>query len=129
MSTDLRIRNIEFNNFRNYSSFDSGEFSSFNIFVGKNGAGKTNIIEGIQLMTTLDSFRNPKWDEVIKWGENSADIRSSFFNDSRDLEMRLHIEEKKRHYFLNGKGKKNQDLLGLLPAVIFTPDDLQIVKG
>ena len=126
---DLQIHNIKFKNFRNYQQFDSGEFDSFNIFIGRNGVGKTNIIEGIQLLTTLESFKHPKWNEVVKWGNDNCEVSAEFFNEQRQLKIQMCITNNKRSYFLNGKSKKNKDLRGLLPAVLFCPDDLQLVKG
>lgn len=125
----LTLSQIEFENFRNYSEFKSEPFGSLNIFVGPNGAGKTNIIEGIQLMTSLCSFRNPKWDEVILRGERVARIAAHVAGGGRDLEMGLSIADRKRRYSLNGKAKKSGSLRGLIPAVLFCPDDLQLVKG
>jgi DNA replication and repair protein RecF len=125
----LSIKNIELDNFRNYEKYDSGELSDFNIFIGKNGVGKTNIIESIQLLTSLESFRNPKWNEVIRWGQEEANVYSKFESDQRKLDVRLQIKNNKRKYFLNQKPKKKQDLRGLLPAVLFSPDDMKLIKG
>ena len=126
---DLVLKDIKLENFRNYEHFESGEFDALNIFVGENGAGKTNIVEAIQLITTLESFRNPKWDEVVRWGSDMAFVDGTIVGDKRVLEVRMRAANQKRQYYLNGKGKKNKDLRGLLPAVIFCPDDLQLVKG
>jgi len=126
---DLALNDIRLENFRNHDSFKGGPFGSLNIFIGSNGAGKTNILEGIQLITSLESFRNPKWDEVVRHGEEISSINAHAKSDSRDLEIRLRIEKGKRRYFLNGKGKKSADLRALIPSVLFNPDDLQLVKG
>lgn len=125
----LSLHSLKLTNFRNYESFESGEFDQMNIFIGKNGTGKTNIVEAIQLITALESFRRPKWDEIIRWGSEDAEIIAREIGDKRDLELKLYIKENKRRYFLNSKGRKRKDLLGQLPAILFCPDDLQIVKG
>ena len=126
---DLVVDSIELLDFRNYEVFKSGEFSRFNVFVGHNGAGKTNIIEAIQLMTSQESFRNPKWDEVVRWGCDRSCVKTSFKGEQRSLDLRLDIANRKRTYYLNDKKKSTAEIRGLLPSVLFCPDDLRIVKG
>ena len=126
---NLKILGIKLEDFRNYRSFESQGFGTFNIFIGPNGSGKTNLMEAIQLMTSLESFRNPKWDEVVRNGTERASIETSFSSTQRDLVVALGIQDGKREYTLNGKKKRGRELRGLLPSVLFTPDDLQLVKG
>jgi DNA replication and repair protein RecF len=99
------------------------------IIKGDNALGKTNIIEGIQLLTMLSSFRNPNWEEVILKGESNSHLGIYFSLDSRELEISLEITDNKRVYSLNNKRKQGSTIQGLLPAVLFTPDDLNIIKG
>ncbi len=126
---DLIVNKIKLFNFRNYESYEKENFSNLNIFVGKNGAGKTNIIEAIQLVTSLESFRNPKWNEIIKWGNENSYIESNFISDSRDLDIKLEVNNNKRYFYLNNKKKSISELKGLLPSILFCPDDLKIIKG
>lgn len=125
----MRLSYIRLQDFRNHPFFDSGELQRFNIFVGPNGAGKTNIIEAIQLMTSLESFRTVKWNEMVHWGCEKAEVRAAIEGGGRDLDIHLYIKDARRRYQLNGKGKATNELRGLLPSVIFNPDDLDIVKG
>lgn len=126
---DLRITEIEFSRFRNCSSFSLRDIGPLTIFVGRNAVGKTNIVEGIELLTALSSFRNPTARQMVQWGCEEAKLRASLASASRDLDLELLVAEGKRTYSLNGKLKKVQSLKGLLPAVVFTPDDLDLVKG
>ena len=98
------------------------------VFVGNNATGKTNILESIQLCTALNSFRNPSPDHLIRSGSSFARAVMNITDENRDLELVLNLEPGKRQYRLNGKKKSIVDLKGLLPAVIFTPDDLALVK-
>ena len=68
----LSIEHIGFTNFRNYERFELNDIGALTLFVGPNAVGKTNIVEGIQLMTALSSFRHPLIDQVIKHGESYA---------------------------------------------------------
>ena len=128
-TNDLRIASVSFRNFRNYPSFDLTDIGDLTVFVGKNAVGKTNIVEGIELLTALSSFRNPTARQMMRWGSEDARLSASFLSSSRDLLGELSISEGKKAYSLNGKPKKVQALKGLLPAVVFNPDDLDLVKG
>lgn len=125
----MRLSYIRLQDFRSHAFFDSGELQRFNIIVGPNGAGKTNIVEGIQLMTSLESFRTAKWNEMVRWGCEQAEVRAALEGGGRDLDVRLYIKDARRRYQLNGKGRTANDLRGLLPSVMFNPEDLDLVKG
>ena len=67
-----RIEHLGFTDFRNYSHLSLDGFSDLTIFCGQNAVGKTNIVEGIQLLTDGVSFRRPKWGELIHWDADTA---------------------------------------------------------
>lgn len=125
----LQIRRIQLHRFRSYDAFDLDGIGDLTIFVGPNAVGKTNIIEGIQLLTSLTSFRHSKSAELIKHGEETARASIAATDGNRNLEVALTLEEKKRSYEINGKKKRTRDLRGLVPSVVFTPDELNLVKG
>lgn len=125
----LRLHRISLRNFRNYHAFDLDGIGTLTIFVGPNAVGKTNIIEGIQLVTALSSFRHPSLDQVIRRGAPAARIDARIGDGSRQLDLSLLAEEGSKRYLLNGKPKRAADLKGLIPAIAFTPDDLDLVKG
>jgi len=125
----LVIKSIEFSNFRNYQRLELDLPARLTIIKGDNAAGKTNIIEGIQLMTMLSSFRNPVWEETILNKSKKCCLRIHFEINNRDIDLILEIYDNKRAYFLNGKRKQPNTIQGILPSVLFTPEDLNIVKG
>lgn len=125
----LKVQNIIFRNFRNYSELSLNNLGALTIFVGQNAIGKTNIIEGIQLLTALTSFRNPLLQQLIQQGKQESYIAAGVSDGSRELTIGLHIKEHSKKYVVNGKGKQTQELKGLLPSVSFTPDDLYLIKG
>ena len=126
---DLRLQEISLKNFRNYELFHVGQLSSLTIFVGPNAVGKTNIVEGIQLITALHSFRSSRVGECIRWGCDVGSVRGKIVSDVRDLDIDVTLKGNQRVYSLNGKRKTVSDLQGLLPAVVFSPEDLALVKG
>lgn len=125
----LRIERISFTNFRSYQSFELTNPGLLTIFEGANAVGKTNIIEGVQLLTALTSFRHPTIEQLIKQGCASARAEADFSDGNRELTLAVTIEGHAKRYTLNGKPKRPADLKGLMPSVTFTPDDLDLVKG
>ena len=124
----LAIGSIHFDNFRNYKSLDLSDLGSLTIFIGKNGVGKTNILEGIQLLTAGVSFRHAQIQEMVGPFGPEAYLCAQIGDSSRALEVELFLEPGKKSYNINGKKKKTADIQGLLPAVIFCPDDLDLAK-
>ncbi len=100
------------------------------IIVGSNAVGKTNIIEALQLLTSTSSFRNPPWAECVRWGAVEASLLLSAEGDGRKIETGLTITTSgKRSYSVNGNPKRRlSEVAGILPSVVFTPDDLRMVK-
>lgn len=125
----LRVRSLRFHQFRNYPDIKLDDIGRLVVFTGPNAAGKTNLVEGIQLLTALDSFRSPRTEQLIRWGEDQAFISLVAEDGERRLDIGLALDSRGRHYRLNGKQRPRQDLQGILPAVVFSPDDLQLVKG
>jgi len=124
----LSIDSIRFSNFRNYQQLKLENLGGLTVFVGKNGVGKTNILEGIQLLTSAQTFRHAVTEQMVLQGKEHGLIGVHAVGDSRDLSIELSIEKGKRRYTLNGKGKNASEIRGIIPSVIFTPDDLEIAK-
>lgn len=125
----LRITDITFRDFRSYPSLELADIGHLTILVGPNAIGKTNIVEGIQLLTALTSFRHATIDQLLRHGSESALLTATVRDEHRLLEVSLLLEGRTRRYRLNGKGKRPSDLRGVVPSVTFTPDDLELVKG
>lgn len=123
------ISKIKLNNFRNYQSQEINLNDGINIFYGENAQGKTNIIESIYLCSVGRSFRAKRDQELINFNKQNATVEVEFNKSDRDGKIKIEIENKKR-IFLNGiKLKKYSELLGNINVVIFTPDDIDILKG
>ena len=125
----LQIKSIRLHDFRSYADVCVPELSSLVVLTGPNAAGKTNFIEGIQLITALDSFRNPKTDQLIRWDADQASVSAVLRDGERKIDVGLYLDSRGRHFRLNGKQRPRQELQGTLPAIVFSPDDLQLVKG
>ena len=125
----LRIERIAFRNFRNYETFELSALGPLTVLVGPNAVGKTNVVEGVQLLTALQSFRRPSLEQIVRQGADFARLDADVTDGSRELALSLQVSEGKKRYLLNGKGKRTADLKGLVPSVTFAPDDLELAKG
>ena len=123
------INKIKINNFRNYNNEEINLNKNINVFYGENAQGKTNIIEAIYLCSMGKSFRAKQDKEMIKLNENNSILEIEFFKSDRDGKIKIQLGNRKM-VFVNGiKIKKLSELLGNLNVVMFTPDDINILKG
>ena len=126
----LSITHLELIDFRSYERFTIEPDRELTILVGPNAAGKTNVIEAIELLTAAESFRRPGWGDVVRWGADEARLELRAAGDGRVLDtiMRAGLTGK-RSYEVNGKIRRRvSEVAGIVPCVVFTPDDLRIVK-
>ena len=123
------IKNIKLNNFRNYNNENINLEKNINIFYGENAQGKTNIIESIFLCSMGKSFRAKKDSEMINLNSENAIIELEYFKSDRNGKIKIEIGNKKNIYINGIKIKKLSELLGKINIVIFTPDDINILKG
>ena len=123
------INNIKLSNFRNYNKKTINLHENINVFYGENAQGKTNIIESIFFGSIGKSFRTNKEKELIKFNEEKALIEINFNKSDREGNIKIEIGDKKQIYLNGIKIKKLSELLGNINIVIFTPDDINILKG
>ncbi len=125
----LSISEVYYQNFRNYQTYSLTKVGNLTIFIGPNAIGKTNLIEGIQLTTALHSFRNPKNQHLVTLGKEHGSVKTIITGDQRKIDIELSVTNNKKEYLYNGKKKQAQAIRGILPAVLFCPDDLTFIKG
>ena len=123
------IKKIKISNFRNYKNAEINLNDKINIFYGENAQGKTNIIESVYLCSIGKSFRTSKEKEMIKFGEENCSVEINFEKTDRDGNISINIGERKNIFVNKIKIKKLSELLGNINVVIFTPDDINILKG
>ena len=123
------IKKIKINNFRNYKNAEINLNNKINVFYGENAQGKTNIIEAIYLSSIGKSFRTNKEKELIKIGEDNCNVEIYYEKSDRDGEISINIGVKKSIFVNKIKVKKLSEFLGNINVVIFTPDDINILRG
>ena len=122
------IDKIKISNFRNYKKQEINLNKNINIFYGENAQGKTNIIEACFLSSFGKSFRTNKDNELIKFNEKQASVEINYKKSYREENIKIIIDNKKNIFVNQIKIKKLSDLLGNIHTVIFTPEDINILK-
>ncbi len=124
----MYINKIKLKNFRNYEEEEITLGPNINIFYGDNAQGKTNIIEAIFLCSIGKSFRTNKESELIKFNKDIASVYIEYEKSDRDGKIKIDLNNKKSIYTNGIKIKKLSELLGNINTVIFTPDDINILR-
>ena len=127
----MYVESLALRNFRNYEALDIIFSDKLNILYGDNAQGKTNILESIYLSATTRSHKRAKEKDIIRFGEEESHIRINI--KKRDVGHRIDVHLKK----IGNKGiaidgipiKKSTELFGLINIIIFSPEDLSVVKS
>lgn len=127
----MYIQSLELKNYRNYDRLIIEFSSGTNILYGDNAQGKTNILEAVYLGATTKSHRGSKDKEIIRFGENESHIRIHLVKQDIGHQIDMHLKKSRT------KGaaidqipiKRSSDLLGFVPVIFFSPEDLSIIKN
>ena len=128
----MLIEELKLKNFRNYSELTLHPHPGVNLFSGRNGSGKTNLLEAVHYCALGRSHRISNDANAVKNGEafalSSVNIRNSL--GQREITVRFHPDEtQKKSILLDGKKiAKFSDMMGCLRCVIFSPEDLGLIK-
>ena len=128
----MHLNHLELNHFRNYSHLSADFCDRVNLIVGDNAQGKTNLLEAICYLSTGRSFRTRREQELIRFGAEFAELSAQITTTDRCQSLRVLLFEgrRPRQLFIGGvKQKTAANLTGLLPSVLFCPEDLSILKS
>ena len=123
------INNILLENYRNYTSLDINLSNDVNIFYGNNGQRKTNLLEAIFFTVIGKSFRGTKDIDVILSGKDKFSIDISVAEDITESVCIKYNKNKEKYIKVNGLYlRKTGQLMGSILAVIFSPEDMQLIS-
>src|SRR3712207_809859 len=127
----MYVRRVELTDFRSYERVAVDLDPGVTVLVGQNGMGKTNLIEALGYVATLDSHRVATDAPLVRAGANSAVIRCAIVHDGRELLVELEIVPGKanRARLNRSPVRRSRDVLGALRLVLFAPVDLELVRG
>lgn len=123
----MNIKSLKFKNFRNIKDLEIELCDRVNVFCGENAQGKTNIIEGVSVLSGEKSFRTSKDRELVQVGFDKAFVEAEFFSQKRDNVILLEIENG-RKVTLNGLLEEKEVLSDRFFCIVFSPSHLSLVK-
>ena len=126
----MRISKINLTNFRNYLSASVKLNEKMNIFVGDNAQGKTNILESIVILALTKSHRVVNNPNIITFGKSKSKIEGVIKKDKLISKLQVELMNEEKKLYINKTNiRKIADYISNLNVIVFTPDDLEIVKG
>ncbi|MGI5524679.1 DNA replication/repair protein RecF [Micromonospora sp. CA-259024] len=127
----MYVHRLELVDFRSYERVAVDLQPGANVLTGANGVGKTNLVEALGYVATLDSHRVATDAPLVRMGAASAVIRCVVVHDGRELLVELEIVPGKANRARLGRSpaRRARDVLGALRLVLFAPEDLELVRG
>jgi len=119
----MLVKSLKLNNYRNYTNENIIFDPNLNIIIGKNGSGKTNILESIVVVSNTKSFRTNNDQDLIKKGEEFSKI--DLISDKNDFKVVIN-KKNKSLYINNNLIKRTSQFIGKLNAILFKPGDLEL---
>ncbi len=126
----MKIKRIQLTNFRNYEALNLSFNDGLTILTGENAQGKTNLLEAIFLLAMAKSHRTNNDKELIQWEEDSAKIIGDIETKNFTFPLEIQISNKGKKVRVNYIDQaKLSSFIGKFNVVLFSPEDLQIIKG
>lgn len=125
----LKVLDLVLTDFRNFHEREIIPSEGMTILLGRNARGKTNTIEALQLLTAGVSFRNALPRQLLREGCGQGKISAQLRGDGRVVDVALELAPSRRRFTVNGKRVHSHEVPHTLMSVLFTPDDLQLIKG
>ena len=127
----MHVAHLSLTDFRSYAGVEFAIPTGASAFIGPNGQGKTNLVEAIEYTATQSSHRVASAQPLVRFGTEQAIVRTTVVKDGRQAVIELEINPGKsnRARLNRGTVPRARDVLGILRTVVFSPDDLDLVKG
>ena len=127
----MNLNKLTLRDFRNYEKISLDFSPGVNLIVGDNAQGKTNLLEAICYLGSGRSFRAQKTGEMVRFGAEFSDLEGEVFAQERNQTLRwiLFAAGRPRQLYRNGAKKKSAaEMAGVLPTVLFCPEDLMVLR-
>lgn len=127
----MRLDRVWLSDVRSYSGAEVRLAPGLTALLGDNGQGKTNVLEAVAWLATLSSFRGAPTEAMVRRGSDRAIIRAEGEREGRPILIEAELVASGRNRVLVNRQplKRARDLLGVLRVTVFSPDDLELVKG
>lgn len=127
----MYVRRLQLHDFRSWDDVTVDLEPGVSVFVGRNGYGKTNLVEALNYLATLGSHRVATDQPLIRVGCDSASVSATVHNAGRELTAEIDIiaGRANRARINTAPCRRPRELLGILQSVLFAPEDLALVRG
>jgi DNA replication and repair protein RecF len=127
----LHVSHLSLHDFRSYATAEVPLEPGVTAFIGRNGQGKTNLVEAIDYLSRLQSHRVATDLPLVRSGAEQAVVRAAVVKEGRTavLEVELNPGRANRARVNKSTLPRTRDLVGLVRTVVFSPEDLSLVKG
>ncbi len=127
----MRVDELWLTDFRSYPEAHARFAPGVTAVLGSNGQGKTNLVEAVAFLATTGSFRGAPTDALVRAGAETAVVRARADREGRELlvEAELAVAGRTRIQVNRQRLGRSKDLLGAIRVTVFSPDDLELVKG
>ena len=127
----MHVTALSLTDFRSYAQVDLELRPGVTSFIGPNGHGKTNLVEALGYLASLDSHRVSTDAPLVRFGAERAIVRAQVARDDRAtlLEVEINPRRANRARINRSPVPRPREVLGLLRTVLFAPEDLALVKG
>lgn len=127
----MHVRHVSLVDFRSYATVEVPLGPGAHLFIGPNGHGKTNLVEAVAYLSTLESHRVATDAPLIRFGATQAIVRGAVVRGERETLVELEINPGRANRARLGRAPvaRPREVLGTLRSVLFAPEDLALVKG
>jgi DNA replication and repair protein RecF len=127
----VHVRHLSLVDFRSWPTAEWPMQPGANVLIGRNGAGKTNLVEALGYLATLSSHRVASDAPLIQRGSERAIVRAAVVSAGRELLLEVEITAGKANRARMNRAPvtRARDILGVLRTVVFAPEDLALVRG
>jgi DNA replication and repair protein RecF len=125
------LRHLQLGSFRNWDRVDLALRPGPTVFVGRNGEGKTNLVEAVGYLATMGSHRVSGDAPLVRQGASQAVVRAALRREDRELLVEIEINPGRANRVRVNRAplQRPRELLGLVKSVLFAPEDLVLVRG
>jgi DNA replication and repair protein RecF len=129
----MQFEKIRLINFRNFATVEAGFSGQADFICGRNGQGKTNLLEALGFVTSLRSFRTVDARSLIRWDTPAREAGLFFVVQHEErgpTTLEIHLQPGAKRVLLDGEPvRRMRDIIGLFPTVTFSSHDIQILRG
>lgn len=125
----MKLSRLALRDFRNFAEAEVHPHPRFNVVWGENGQGKTNLLESIYWLATLRPHRASRLRELLRWGHKATRVEGDIERDGLTHRLAVEVRDGDRRALREGKQARASQYFGALAVVMFTPDDVGMVRG